>query len=135
MLEVFSAPWAAQCAEAIRASAAYRLAAAAWEGDLVFRMNRDAPAEPRAVYFDLWHGECRDVRLASVEDQASARFLIEGAEDVWRQVLEGQLAPLLALMTGRLKLSRGRVADLAPYATSARELLVALSGIGAKFPE
>jgi hypothetical protein len=38
-------------------------------------------------------------------------------------------------MTGRLKLARGRVADLAPYAASAKELLALMSGIGGRFPE
>jgi putative sterol carrier protein len=135
MLDIFSAPWAARCAEAIRASTAYRAAAAAWEGDLVFRINRTAPAEARAVYLDLWHGECRSVRPATTEDQSTARYLIEGDQEAWQQVFEGKLVPLLALMTGRLKLARGRVADLAPYAASAKELLALMSGIGGRFPE
>lgn len=135
LLEVFSASWAARCAEAIGASSAYRTAAAAWEGDLVFRMHRAAPADTRAVYFDLWHGECRAARLASADDQAAARYLIEGDESAWQQVLQGRLVPLLALMTGRLKLSRGRVADLVPYAASAKELLAVMGGIEARFPE
>jgi putative sterol carrier protein len=135
MLEVFSAHWAVHCAEAIRASPAYQAAARSWEGDLVFRITRVAPEEPRAVYLDLWHGECRVVRPASTEDQNSARYLIEGDQEAWQLVFEGKLVPLLALMTGRLKLARGRVADLAPYAASARELLAVMSGIEARFPE
>jgi putative sterol carrier protein len=135
MLEVFSAPWAARCAEAIDASSAYQAAARSWEGDLVFRINRAAPAEARAIYLDLWHGECRAVRPASAEDQRTARYLIEGDQDAWQQVFEGRLVPLLALMTGRLKLARGRVADLAPHAASAKELLAVMSGIGGQFPE
>jgi|SRR5882672_368808 len=133
MLEVFSAPWAARCAEAIRSSPLYQAAARTWEGDLVFRINRTAPEQPRAIYLDLWHGECRAVRPASEEDQRSARYLIEGDQAAWQQVFEGKLVPLLALMTGRLKLARGRVIDLAPHAASAKELLALMSGIGGTF--
>ncbi len=128
-LEVFTEAWVERCAEAIRNSASYRESASSWEADLVFVMKRTPPAPYRAVYFDLWHGECRGARLATEADCASARYVIEGSEDTWEQALNGRLAPLLAVMTGRLRLTQGNLVDLAPYASAARDLLSALSGL------
>ena len=128
-LEVFTEAWVARCADAIRNSASYRQSASTWEVDLVFVMKRKPPATHRAVYFDLWHGECRGARLATEADCASARYVIEGSEDTWDQALNGRLAPLLAVMTGRLRLTQGNLADLAPYALAARDLLAAFSGL------
>jgi putative sterol carrier protein len=133
-LEAFTVVWAEHCAEAIRSSVSYRETAAEWEGDLIFVMRRKPPAEDRAVYFDLWHGDCREARLATESDLATARFVIEGSEQSWAQALGGRLAPLLALMTGRMKLTRGNLGELAPYALAARDLLAAVSGLGAEFP-
>jgi len=129
-LEAFSEAWVERCAEAIRSSASYRESASSWEADLVFVMKRRPPESHRAVYFDLWHGECRGARLATEADCASARYVFEGSEETWEQALTGRLAPLLAVMTGRLRLTQGNLADLAPYAKAARDLLAAVSGLG-----
>jgi len=134
-LEAFTEEWAERCAVAIRNSASYRETASGWEGDLIFVMKRTPPSEDRAVYFSLWHGECREARLASEADHAAARYVIEGSESSWAQALGGRLPPLLALMTGRMRLTRGKLGDLAPYALAARDLLAAVSGLGAEFPE
>lgn len=131
-MEIFSAEWAARCRTLLEASSAYRSTAAPWEGDLVFRVTDGAAP---AAYFDLWHGDCRTLRPATAEDLAGARYLFEGTAAAWQQVLQGRLVPLLALMTGRLKLSRGRIPDLVPHAESARELLLIMSRIEATFPE
>jgi putative sterol carrier protein len=131
-MEIFSAEWATCCRAMVDGSSAYRAAAAQWEGDLVFRVSDGAAP---AAYFDLWHGDCRALRPATAEDLAAARYLFEGTATSWQQVLEGRLVPLMALMTGRLKLSRGRIPDLVPHAESARELLLIMSRIEAVYPE
>lgn len=125
-LEVFSERWAAHCAESIRCSASYRETAAAWEGDLVFVMTRGPEGTDRAVYFDLWHGDCRGARVATESDRAAARYVIEGTEESWVQALNGRLPLLLAVMTGRFRLTRGALMDFAPYALAARDLVAAI---------
>jgi putative sterol carrier protein len=134
-LEVFSEGWAARCAEAIRCSASYRETAATWEGDLVFVMSVATGGADRAVYFDLWHGECRGARVATETDRAAARYVIEGSEETWVQALNGRLPLLLAVMTGRFRLTRGALMDFAPYAFAARDLLAAVSAVGETSPE
>ncbi len=132
---VFSAPWAAACTEAINAAPAYRAAAATWEGAILLEMQPDdvtgGPAEQ--VFFDLWHGECRVARVASPADADAARYVLSGSTSAWELVLSGRVAPLLAVMTGKLKLSRGSLAELLPYVSAAKELVTAVASVPGVF--
>jgi len=135
--ELFGEDWARAWREEIAASEAYRSAAASWEGAMVFAMTADeacgVPGE-RRVYLDLWHGDCRDARAAAEEDFTAAAYVLTGAPAVWREVLEGGLEPLLAVMSGKLRLARGSVARLLPYVRAAKELLAAARRVPTEFP-
>ncbi len=133
-IEIFSDEWARACSHAINRRPSYREAAANWEGDVVLRMYGDDPESARAVYLDLWHGECREARAAGDADLEAARHVLEASPGAWQQLLQGQLAPLLALVTGRLKVTRGSLTALIPYATAARELVLAAMEVDTAFP-
>jgi len=136
MLMVFSDAWAQACAEALNASAAYRDAARAWEGAVVLLMlDGSSPDAERQVWLDLWHGECRAARSATPADLDACRYILAGSREAWQQLLQGRLAPLMALMTGRLKLTKGNLADLIPFAGAAKELVQAAAGIPATWPD
>ena len=132
---VFSAPWATACAVAINAAPAYQAAAASWEGAILLEMVPEdvEGSAPHQVYFDLWHGECRAARLASPTDAGAARYVLSGSTSAWEQVLSGRVAPLLAVMTGKLKLTRGSLAELLPYVTAAKELVTAVASVPGVF--
>lgn len=132
---VFSEAWAVACAEVINRSNAYRAAATTWEGALVLLMTpEEVPGEERRVFLDLWHGDCRSARAATVDDEATARYVLAGTESSWRLVLTGKTAPLLAIMTGKLRLAKGSLAELIPYTGAAKELVTAAAAIEAIFP-
>lgn len=132
---VFSDAWAIACAEVINRSTAYRQSAITWEGALVLLMMPDrAPGEERRVYLDLWHGDCRAARAATPDDEAIARYVLAGTVSSWHLVLTGRTAPLLAIMTGKLKLAKGSLAELIPYTGAAKELVTAAAAIEAIFP-
>lgn len=134
-LPIFSDAWAVACAEVLNQNAAYRAAANTWEGAILLLMTPDAsPGEERRVYLDLWHGECRSARAALAEDEASARYILSGTEASWKLVLTGKVAPMLAVMTGKLKIAKGSLAELLPYAGAAKELVTSASAIAATFP-
>ncbi len=132
----FSESWAAAWGEELRASDAYRRAAATWEGSLVLEMKA-GPSEPasegRAVFVDLFRGECRDVRPADDGDLRRADFVIRAAAETWQRVLAGELEPIFALMSGKLELARGSLAKLVPQAAAARELVAAAARIDTEF--
>lgn len=135
--EIFTDPWARSWRRELTASEAYRSAAKKWEGALVLALEGDAelgPEDDRAVFLDLWHGECREARAARGADLERVPFALHGTAAVWKRVLQGDLDPLFALMSGKLKLTRGRVAQLVPFAQAAKEMVQAARRIEATYP-
>jgi putative sterol carrier protein len=135
--EVFTAEWSRRCCERLNARPAYRTAAADWTDAVVLSMAAD-PAlgipEDRAVYLDLYHGECRGTRLASGEDLATAPIVLRADASAWRRMLEERLDPVTLVMQGKLRLERGSLFVLARYAAAAREMLAAAAEAGGVFP-
>lgn len=133
---VFSDDWARACAAVLNQREGYRAAAATWEGAILLSMTAIGPeGSERRVFLDLWHGDCRMARAALVDDEAVARYVLSGTVVVWRQVLAGSLAPLMAIMTGRLRLTKGSLVELIPYVNAAKELVAAAALVQASFPE
>ncbi len=135
--EAFSAEWANQWCTRLNQSQAYRAAASTWEGGVALVMARDgsSTADERAVYLDLWHGECRQARAATPLDRENARYVLTGTAPVWRELLGGTMAPLTAVMSGKLRLSKGSMGSLLPYAGAARELVAIAMAIDVTFPD
>ncbi|HEY8105251.1 MAG TPA: hypothetical protein VIE46_04035 [Gemmatimonadales bacterium] len=136
--DIFTAPWAAAWRRELNASSTYREKAAHWEGAVALRMSADPAlgiAEPRAVWLDLHHGACRDARPATPADLDTAAYLFEGEPAAWREVLNGRLSPVAALLGGRLRLRKGSVMSLLPYIAAAQELMVTASLVHRQFPD
>ncbi len=98
-------------------------------------------ADPRAgiesdlyLYMDLWHGDCRDMRVVSPEEGEEAKFVIRGAYDRWKQVAKGELDPIKGMMQGKLKL-KGDLPYIVRYVQAAKELVTCTSKIPARFPD
>jgi ribonucleoside-diphosphate reductase beta chain len=147
-LPLFGEAWAARWAAEVDGSDAYRRAAAGWEGALVLRLAAEA-ADPRAsapdgagretgavpaVWADLFHGRCRGARAAMPADLATAPFVLEAPLAIWQRLLEARLDPLWAVISGKVKLARGSVAALVPWAGAARELVAAARRVPTAFP-
>ena len=136
-MEIFEPAWAESWQQEINRSAAYRQAAAAWQGSLALEMTGLGAGEPngrRAVYVDLGEGSCRRARTASPADLENADFVISADREIWRKILQGRAEPILWLMTGRLKLVRGELSSLVPWVRAAKELVVAAGRVGGTFP-
>jgi putative sterol carrier protein len=136
--DAFSASWARAWQELLNSSATYAKAAATWEGSVALVMTpspADGLSAARGVFLDLWHGHCREARVASPADLQAAAYVLEAPPPVWKGVMAAELSPLVALMAGKLRLTRGNIMSLLPYAGAARELVTAASGIKATFPE
>jgi putative sterol carrier protein len=135
-LEAFSQWWAEAWAGELNASPAYRSAAEHWEGAVALVLEAPDPPASRAVLLDLWHGECRSARTASPQDaREAAAFVFQGGPAAWRQVLCDGGSPILALMSGRIRLAKGSLAALIPYAAAAKELLDLAARVPTTFPE
>lgn len=134
---IFTEEWAHVWGERINANPEYAAAARSWEWPLVFIVQADPSLEipeERGVYLDLYRGECREARAATKEDVDSAPFAIRGDAHTWKRVLDGELEPIMAIMRGKLKLTRGSMATLARYVRAAKELVRSAQQIDTAFP-
>ena len=133
-MEIFSAQWAQAWKEQINASDAYRRAAEGWTGSLALRLKRRGKGPGGAVFVELNGGGCIGGRVASPEDLTAAQFVMTADQKVWHEVLDGRFEPVLGIMTGRLKLERGKLSELAPWVKAAKELVAAAGRVGGTFP-
>jgi putative sterol carrier protein len=72
--------------------------------------------------------------VATEADLAGAAYIFEAAPAVWREVFSGRTAPVMALFSGKLRLTRGSLAALMPHAGAARELIAAAAAVPVRFP-
>ena len=121
----------------INASAAYREAAADWEGDIAFRVlaepDRGVP-EDRWGYLDLWHGECRKGRAIQPAEAGAAAYTLTAPYSRWRDVVEGELDPIKGMMQGKLRV-RGDLPTIVRYVKAANELVRLTGLIDTQFPD
>ncbi|HEU5219986.1 MAG TPA: hypothetical protein VFU23_15100 [Gemmatimonadales bacterium] len=136
MLEAFTQSWTQAWARELNESPAYRTAAATWEGPVALILDDPDPAARKAVVLDLWHGACRTAGVAAPETALSqVRFAFEGGRDAWRQVLSDGGSPALALMSGQIRLTKGSLAALLPFASAAQALLELAGRVPTAFPD
>jgi putative sterol carrier protein len=134
-LEAFSQPWAEAWASELNANEAYRTTARQWEGAVALVLENDEPAGRRAVLLDLWHGSCRSATTEHPDALDAAAFVFAGDLAAWKQVLGAGGSPVTALLTGSIRLVKGSLAALLPYAPAAKELLQLAGRVPTRFPE
>jgi putative sterol carrier protein len=136
--ELFSPEWAQAYAEAIRTHAGYKKSAASWEWPMVFKVTADPSIglpQEKAIYLDLFHGECREARVATEADLQAVPYIVSADAFAWKQVVEKKLEPIGGLMRGKLKLARGNMIALARYVQAAQHLVEAATNVETSFPE
>ena len=136
--EIFTEEWAHEWSDKINANADYKKAAAKWEGAIAMIMSPDGdmgiPSE-RIVIADLWHGDCRGASAASADQLDDAPYHIRATPENWKSVLAGKTDPIVGLMGGKLKLAKGSLFALLPYAKAAKELVTSAIAVDTSFTE
>ncbi len=136
--EIFTQGWADEWCAKINTNDAYRKAAARWEGAIALVMSAQAEMgipEQRAVVADLWHGDCRTASVADAGALEDAPYVIQATPATWKRVLDGSTDPIVGLMGGKLKLEKGGLFALLPYAQAAKQLVVSAREVDTTFPE
>ena len=103
--EFMSNGWAKAYQDILNPPAAYRDAAANWEGDFFVCLPLETTSTPLCAYLDLWHGECRE----AARDRSSGaktgichqRHLARVARCLERQARPDQGADVAAAQTAR----------------------------------
>jgi putative sterol carrier protein len=137
LITVFSPDWLAAFKKEVQGSPTYKKSAESWEGDITLVIQKDDKgAIPSDLYLfmDLWHGDCRDIRLVPAEEGQKARFVITGGYERWKQVIKGELEPIKGMMQGKLKL-KGNLPYIVRYVQAAKELVGCTSKVPTRFPD
>ena len=78
-----------------------------WEGDLFFDIQpQGSLTRPIGMYLDLWHGSCRRVAYGTMPASLPRpRFVLAAAYGNFTAVLLGQINPMTAMMTSKLRVA------------------------------
>lgn len=136
--EIFTDAWAQEWHDKINGNADYKKAAAKWEGAIGMVMTVDADMgidDERIVVADLWHGDSRSAKAVDPHFLDGVPYVIKANPATWKRVLGGKLDPIVGLMGGKLKLAKGGLFALLPYAKAAKELVVSAIAVDTEFPE
>jgi len=104
---------------------------------MIVRADPDRGLEQDAgIVLDVHEGECRDARFVEGEsDPADAEFVIVGTYARWRDVIEGRLDPIKAMMEGKLKLARGHLPTIIRFVEPSRRIVCNASRVPTLFSD
>ncbi|TXT54390.1 MAG: hypothetical protein BAJATHORv1_70090 [Candidatus Thorarchaeota archaeon] len=131
--KVFPSPeWIEKYVELLNSNPAYKEAAKTWEGDFIFQIDPDGVIvkEPIRFYLDLWHGDCREGRMATEDDDAE--FLYQGTYENWKKLLNGEIDPIRGIMSRKFKL-KGSMSKVMRATKAASELVATAARVPTKF--
>jgi putative sterol carrier protein len=108
MVYQFPSPeWLQALKEKLNSDAKYAQVASKWEGEIVFCIEPGGPIKKSMIFFtDLWHGKCRDAFMIENETQLkelSPAYILTSSYQSFVRVLKGQLDPMQAMITRKLK--------------------------------
>ena len=99
-----SAAWLDDLHQKLNGDAQYAQIARNWEGDLCLVIEADELLESTVIkYLDLWHGKSRSVGYYADGQMPSAAFVIQAPYITWVRILKGELNPIQALATMKLR--------------------------------
>jgi putative sterol carrier protein len=100
-----SSEWLQSLKTKLNSDEKYAQIAKKWEGDLFFFIEPEGSLkEQLTFYLDLWHGTCRSVDYnPDPENYAEPVFTLRATYSNIAAVLTGQLDPMTAMMTNKLK--------------------------------
>ena len=103
MAEVLSEEWLNSFEEKLNTDDRYAEIAKNWEGDINMQIDPgNQLAEPVTVYFDLWHGKCREAYFVEDGNQKDAAFALNAKYEDYVRILTGDLHPMQAMLTRKL---------------------------------
>ena len=105
-----SAEWMQAIKEKLNTDEQYARIAQKGEGDMRIVIDPDESfKEPMWLYFDLWHGKCRDAYIEEQTSTIKPMFILKTKYGNILKILSGEVGVMQALMTRMLGL-RGNMA-------------------------
>jgi len=76
-----------------------------------------------SLFLRIEPGRCAEARLGGSPEEAD--FVIEASPEAWERLLRGELDAIAAFTQGQLKLKKGSLFALMPYARAAKAIFEA----------
>jgi len=127
--------WVADFEKKIQEDEHYKKVAETWEGTVVIHIlaNPDIGLdEDIYVLMDLWHGDCRSIRLVPGEAGERGDYVLSGPFERWQQVMNKELDVTKAMMQGKIKLN-GSLPEIVRYVKASIRLVELASQIETRF--
>lgn len=133
---IMGAPeWVATYEKLIQEDDLYKEVAKAWEGTVVIHILAKAEIGlDKDIYMlmDLWHGDCRSIRLVPQETGEKADFVLTGDYERWQAVMKKELDVVKGMMQGKIKL-KGSLPTIVRYVKASIRLVDLSAQIETKF--
>lgn len=131
-MEFLSEKWLAEYKRRLNSNPDYAEAGKTWEGDLIFQIDADGDKvkEPVRAYMDLWHGQCREARVAHSED--TAEFTYSASIENWKKLLGGEIGPIRGIISRKFRLD-GSMSKVMRYIKAAQVKVETASTIPTRF--
>ncbi len=117
--------WMAAYESMVRNDEEYRKLAQDWEGTVVIHITAEPAVgldEDMYLLIDLWHGDCRAVRLVPPEVGEAGDYVLTASYERWKQVMTRELDVVKGLMQGKIKL-KGHLPTIVRYNKAAVRLV------------
>ncbi len=117
--------WIATYEKLIQNDAEYRKLAQGWEGSVIIHIEAAPDVgldDGMYLLIDLWHGDCRSVRLVPTQAGEDGDYVLTAAYDRWKQVMTKDLDVVKGLMQGKIKL-KGHLPTIVRYNKAAVRLV------------
>jgi putative sterol carrier protein len=139
MAHVFpSEEWVSAYKHAVNDNPAYREAGKPWTfGKVAMVVRADAAIglhEDTGMILDVEAGTCRGTEFVKGMDAVQvAPFIIVAPYAQWKEVIEGKVDPIKAMMQGKLKLTKGHLPTMIRFVESSRQLVNSAVRVPTKF--
>lgn len=114
----YTAEWAATWASALQQDTQWAASSTKWKWTVLVRVE-----DHSNWLLDLYRGECRSI--VQVNENTSADFVLVADERTWDRILDGDQAPMVAIMQGSVRLEKGSILTLGRFSKSATLMLQA----------
>jgi putative sterol carrier protein len=138
MPKIMSEEWLQLYKDALNANEAYAEAASWWTGDFIFIVRASGNLNHDLMCFiGLTHGKCTGVKSisgeheyevvkpgepASSDEKIPVEYTYEANYDSWLKIMQGELDPIRALLSGQAKI-KGDMAKILKATDAAKELV------------
>ncbi len=131
-----SQEWTEKYKETINSDPGYKKAGANWQAgaiSFIIKANPEIGLEQdQAFILDLHKGECRDARMADMDEAMAQPFIITASYSQWKAVIRSELDPIKGMMQGKLKL-KGNLPMIVRFVDAAKSLVQNAAKVDTKF--